>query len=258
MSIVLITSFLAILFASYMIFRSLRGRIKRDDVSLLVDITTVVIGAVTIVVSVISISVMLSQEDTQAFLLEAQKKEHQPVFSINYITSKSPASEVYDVEDFVIESNGEHMLSPASITHKTFIKVDYKDFDNDIQKTIYYPLTYYYNATVSSDDHTGRLMTTIGNEYLQNNLKLYELHKAANAYNSEYDKEYVFLEKIDLFKITYTDIYKEERTNHYRNSYLCTPEIYESIIQNSESNCGLPGRKSISEVSLEDILEVVK
>lgn len=259
MTIALISvSILAFLFFVLLIIRRYKDKIERNDLSIWVDITTILIGVASLIVSGISISVMLSQEKTEKFLLEAQKKEHQPVFSIGYTLSKSPTSEVYDVEDFVIENIGEQILSPASISHKTFLKIDYRDIANNSQKSIYYPLTYYYNATISSDDQIGRLLTTIGNEYLHNNLKLYELDKAAIAFNNEYDKEYIFIEKVDLFKITYTDIYNEERVNHYRNSHLCTKELYESIFQNAASVCAMPGIKSISDVTFKDILIAVK
>ncbi len=259
MTVALISiGFIALLFFVLLIVRRHKDKIKRKDLTIWVDITTILIGVASLIVSVISISVMLSQEQTEKFLLEAQKKEHQPVFSITYTSSKSSASEVNDVEDYVIESNGEQMLSPATISHDTFIKVDYANFADNTRKSVYYPLTYYYNATVSSDNQIGRLQTTIGNEYLHNNLKLYNLHQAAGAYNNYHEKEHVVLEKVDLFKITYIDIYNEERTNHYRNSHLCTPEIYNSIFQEAASICPLPGTKSISDVCLEDILKAVK
>ena len=252
-------SITAFLFVVILLIRRYKEKINRGDVSLLVDISTVLVGIATLIVSGISIHVMLSQEETQGLLVELQKREHQPIFSINYTLSKSPASEVYDVEDYVVENIGEQMLSPANISCKSFIKVDYSDVDAGVQKSVYYPLTYYYNATLSSGDQTGELIRTIGNEYLQNNLKLYQLHQAAQAYTAEHDKEYVFIKKIDLFTITYTDLYAEERTVYYRDGHLVTEEAYNAIFQNASDTYQDPVfTKSISEVTLDDLIGPLK
>ena len=129
-------SIIAFLFVVILLIRRYKEKINRGDVSLLVDISTVLVGIATLIVSGISIHVMLSQEETQGLLVELQKREHQPIFSINYTVSKSPASEVHDVEDYVVENIGEQMLSPANISCKSFIKVDYSDVDAGAGETL--------------------------------------------------------------------------------------------------------------------------
>jgi hypothetical protein len=246
------------LFVSLLIARRYKDKIKRKDLTVWVDISTILIAFASLIVSGVSISVMLSQEKTEKFLLEAQMKEHQPIFSINYTVTKSEASQWYDMENFVIENIGEQMLSPAKISHKTFIKIDYENFADNTKKSVYYPLISYYRTTIISESQVGVLSRSYANEYTQNYLKFRELDMAVQTYNIEHDNEYIVIEKVDLFKITYTDIYNEERTCHYRNSYLCSPEIYTGILENAASVCELPGEKEITNVCLEDILTAVK
>ena len=70
-------SIIAFLFVVILLIRRYKEKINRGDVSLLVDISTVLVGIATLIVSGISIHVMLSQEETQGLLVELQKREHQ-------------------------------------------------------------------------------------------------------------------------------------------------------------------------------------
>lgn len=241
-----------------LVVRRYKDKLERTEISLIVDIMTILIGVASLIASAVSIAVMLSQEKTQEILLEAQMREHQPIFSIDYTKSKSPSSDIYDVQDFVIENIGEQMISPAKISHKSFIKVDYNNVYADVHKSAYYPLSYYYNGTVSTDNLTGRILMTIGNEYLQNNLKMYLLHQEAMRYDEEHKGEYISLEHVDYFVISYTDIYGEERTNYYRESHHTTKEEYEKVFESSSVTYKNSGNKSISEVTLNDLVEPLK
>ena len=239
------------------VFRRYKERIEPNEISLLVDIMTILIGLASLVASAVSISVMLSQEKTQATLLEVQKKEHQPVFAISHSLSKSDSSAVYDVEDYMVENVGERMLSPASISCKTFIKVEYHDILNNINTSVYYSLGYYYNVASETDNLTGVLKKTYGNEYIQNNLKFGNIYKDATKYHSEHDDEYVFVDKVDFFVISYVDIYGENRTNYYRGNDQSTKEDYEAVCKSSSETYGLLP-KSITEVTLSDLITPLK
>ena len=241
-----------------LVVRRNKDKLERTEISLIVDIMTILIGIASLTASAVSVAVMLSQEKTQEILLEAQKKEHQPIFSIDYTLSQSPSSDMYDVLDFVIENIGEQMLSPAEISYKSFIKVDYNDVYADIHKSAYYPLSYYHNATVSSGNLTGRILMTIGNEHLQNNLKMYSLHQEAIRYDEEHKGEYVSVEEVDYFVISYTDIYGEKRKNYYRKNNHTTKEEYDKVFESSTSTYRNIGNKSISEVTLNDLVEPLK
>ena len=63
-------SIIAFLFVVILFIRRYKEKINRGDVSLLVDISTVLVGIATLIVSGISIHVMLSQEETQGLLVE--------------------------------------------------------------------------------------------------------------------------------------------------------------------------------------------
>ena len=252
LTVVIISTFIIL------VVRRNKDKLERTEISLIVDIMTILIGIASLTASAVSVAVMLSQEKTQEVLLEIQKKEHQPIFSINYTHSKSASSDIFDVQDFVIENIGEQMLSPAKISFKSFIKVDYNNVNSGAHKSAYYPLSYFYNATVRSDDLQGRILMTIGNEYLQNNLKMYLLNQNSIKYDKEHKGEYISLELVDYFVISYIDIYGEERTNYYRENHHTTKEEYEKVFGSSASTYGDVGNKSISEVTLNDLVEPLK
>ena len=67
-------SIIAFLFVVILFIRRYKEKINRGDVSLLVDISTVLVGIATLIVSGISIHVMLAQEETQGLLVELQKR----------------------------------------------------------------------------------------------------------------------------------------------------------------------------------------
>lgn len=206
---------------------------------------TIAVGLSTIISVSISSYVMLSQ-------IKAQKKEHQPIFTINYMMSKTDSSEIYDVENFIVENIGEQMLSPAKIDFRTYIETKY--YNTNEYLTAYYPLTYYYNASACSGNLVGEIMMTLGNEYIQNNLKLYNLYKEALEYSNNCDTMFLSIKKIDLFVISYVDIYGENQVCYYCNNNLISQKTYDSIIQESKKayNIGIP--KSIDNIELKDIL----
>ena len=61
-----------------------KSLIQSPEVKAIIDIVTVFIGVMSFVSGMVSIKVMLSQEKIQEELLEAQKREHQPNFMIDY------------------------------------------------------------------------------------------------------------------------------------------------------------------------------
>lgn len=175
-------------------------------------------------------------------------------FKINYNISKTDTSEVFDVENFVIENIGEQMLSPADVTVKTYIKTNYANNKDGTGNITYYPLTYYYNVSISSENLSGEIMKTIGNEYLHNHLKVNNLDKEAIEYSNTHSDVFLEIEKIDLFKISYIDIYGKERVCYYRNSSRISEKTYDSIIHESNKIYHNVPFKSIVDIDLDDIL----
>ena len=83
---------------------------------------------------------------------------------------------------------------------------------------------------------------TIGNEYLQNNLKMYLLHQNSIKYDEEHKGEYISLELVDYFVISYIDIYGEERTNYYRENHHTTKEEYEKLVKKVNPHIRITGQ----------------
>lgn len=189
-------------------------------------------------------------------MMEMQKMEHQPIFSIEYSLTKTEGFEVPDIEDYAISNTGEQMRSLLDMTCETFIKVKYDNISADIHTSAYYPLLGYYGFTKSTGSSVGLLKETVGNESQHNFFYFHNVYKAANAYDDEHPEVIVSVEKVDFFKITYVDIYNEQRTVYYRGAYqktnLTTKEEYDSVVASATTT--YPISKSISEVTVEDLI----
>lgn len=231
-----------------------KSLIQSPEVKAIIDIVTVFIGVMSFVSGMVSIKVMLSQEKIQEELLEAQKREHQPNFMIDYKISNIEEGGKYDIEDFTIENIGEPMISPAKISLRTFIKVEYNNIQDNISKVVYFPLTYYYNATSSTENMKGLLLRSIGNESLQNHGKFVDLYFEANNYTKEHEYIYIYLSKVDMYKISYIDIYEDNRVNYYMGSYRVSKEMYDMIMGYAENINSKS--KSIVDVTLSDLIDV--
>ena len=189
-------------------------------------------------------------------MMEMQKMEHQPIFSIEYSLTKTEGFEVPDIEDYAISNTGEQMRSLLDMTCETFIKVKYDNISADIHTSAYYPLLGYYGFTKSTGSSVGLLKETVGNESQHNFFYFHNVYKAANAYDDEHPEVIVSVEKVDFFKITYVDIYNEQRAVYYRGAYqkanLTTKKEYDSVVASATTT--YPISKSISEVTLEDLI----
>ena len=229
--------------------------VQSPEIKAIVDIVTVFIGVMTLVSGMVSIKVMLSQEKLQEELLEAQKREHQPNFMINHKISKTEEDGEYNVENFTIENIGEPMISPAKISYSTFIKVEYNNMQDNVSKVVYYPLTYYYSRTSSADNMKGLLLCSIGNESIQNHGRFGDLYFEAIKYNKEHEHVYVYLSKVDMYEISYVDIYEEKRTNYYMGNYRVSKETYDTVMEYAKmTNIR---SKSIVDVTLTDLIDAV-
>lgn len=237
---------------------TLKNKHEQNKLSLIVNYMTIAIGMSTILSTVLSAYVMISQDKSQRRLIEMQEYEHQPIFAINYIKSSSDGTDSKDIEDFTIENIGEQMLGPAKISVKSYIEIEYSDYNKDIELMTYYPLAYYYNAVTCTENLTGLLMMSHHSEYIQNNKRFTRLHDEATTYSTSQDKIYVYLRKIDLFTITYTDIYGKERTCYYRNSDKSSKEAHDLITGNASKTYTKGNSLSIEEVTFEDLIRPLK
>ena len=69
--------------------------IQSLNMDIIVDISTILIGIMTVVTGVVSINIMRSQDKRQEEALQVQKREHQPNFLIKFRTSKSNPSKTH-------------------------------------------------------------------------------------------------------------------------------------------------------------------
>lgn len=237
---------------------TLKNKHEQNKLSLIVNYMTIAIGMSTILSTVLSAYVMISQDKSQRRLIEMQEYEHQPIFAINYIKSSSDGTDSKDIEDFTIENIGEQMLGPAKILLRSYIEVEYSDYNKDIELKTYYPLEYYYRTVINTENLTGLLMMSHESEQIQNNKQFTRLHDEATTYSTSHDKIYVYLRKIDLFTITYTDIYGNERTCYYRNSDKSSKEAYDLITGNADRIYTKYPTTDIEEVTFEDLIRPLK
>jgi hypothetical protein len=224
--------------------------IRSQNMDIIVDISTILIGIMTVVTGVVSINIMRSQDKRQEETLQAQKREHQPNFQIKFIRSKStPTSTVYDVEDFTIENIGEAMLARDRITVRSFIKVELRDITAGVNKSAYYPLTYYFFGTSSTANMQGLLLST-AQINLFNNKNFGDLNAAAIAHNASSANAKITVNMVHVFEFSYVDLYEEKRTVYYENGCRTTKERYDEI---KNSAPGFMMSKSIENVTFNDL-----
>ena len=206
-----------------------KGLIQSPQMESIVDVATIFIGVMSMVSGIVSVKVMLSQSN--------------------------PDGRQNDVEDFVIENIGEPMLSPAKLEVRTFIQVAYTHLSRGVHNTGYYPLTDYYPCTSATSEMKGMLFGSRFTDELQNRGKYFDLYFKAIEYTNP-ENGTLLLNKVDLFKISYVDIYEEKRITYYLNANRTTKEVYDEIV-NSASKVGIPS-KSIKDVTLDDLIAFVK
>ena len=101
----------------------------------------------------------------------------------------------------------------------------------------------------------GMLFGSRFTDKLQNRGKYFDLYFKAIEYTNP-ENGTLLLNKVDLFKISYVDIYEEKRITYYLNANRTTKEVYDEIV-NSASKVGIPS-KSIKDVTLDDLIAFVK
>ena len=227
---------------------------RSKEVSVLVDIMTILIGIASIFATFVSIDVMRSQEKLQEILLDIQKKENQPVFYVRQSLSKTTSDGIYDIEDYSIESFGGYMASPAKIEHKTFINFQYTGNNEQTNVELYIPVLYH-NAYIEYDNIIGILYKTYGNEDLKNIQYFNDIYKAVIEHYKSIPG-YADIKKIELFKISYIDIYGDNRTVYYLNSHKIDKTIYDKI-ENYEKKY-LYMKKEIDKLTFDDILNIIE
>lgn len=84
------------------------------------SIATWITGAATLATSIISIFIMANQRQIMEMQVENQKKEHQPVFAVNFKYSPD-----HDSEEYLIVNSGEKFLKINEIEKTVFVRVRY-------------------------------------------------------------------------------------------------------------------------------------
>ena len=228
--------------------------ILSQNMDIIVDISTILIGIMTVVTGVVSINIMRSQDKRQEEALQAQKREHQPNFLIKFKTSKSnPSKNTHDFKDFTIENIGEAMRARDRISINSFIKVRYIDVHNKINRMAYYPLIYYFFRISSSRNMSGHLLGSVHSNLLLNHEKFCNLNTQAISYSATTGTTFM-VELVHTFEISYVDIYEEKKTVYYENDCLTTKERYDEI---KNSAPGFMMSKSIENVTFNDLLDFI-
>lgn len=216
--------------------------VYKDDFDIIINIATVALGITTFITSVVSIHVMLSQNKTQKILVQYQQAENQPVFRVDISAFSLKEGDSKDYEEYTITNVGKNILSPASeISCKSFIEIIYRD--TAVAYHEYYPLTYYFNVGIVTNNLTGKLKESIGSENLHNLSKFIELYRVYSD---------VQLRLVHYFTIKYTDLYGDQHTVYFENENLSSKEALDNAISSS----AIFGHniKPIDKVTIEDIV----
>lgn len=227
MTIVSIALISLFLFSALCIRHYLRNDDKKlDKTAKLTDILT---GVAAMLVGIVSTVVMLSQNRMQQMMIAMQRNEHQPAFIIDYtkyIDSKKGT--MCDYEEFKVINAGERPKSIDGISLSSYIAIQYDRPRAGISIETYLPLTYFL-AIRKTNNLQGELQYSIGGNYTHNNLKVYEFHCQAVDYGIAREDVYLETERIDLFRIDYTDMYDCSHTCFFKKGSPTGREEYERI-----------------------------
>lgn len=191
-----------------------------------------------IIVGIVSISIMYSQNDMQNKLIMLQQMEHQPTFEVNTtVNNHSYNGTEFSTEYFSVMNMGEE-FKKIVVEDKSFLKIDYilnyYGYGEEKRIISYMPVIYYGHIK-----YTGHLNGEVAQsfQYISNNNERYSnLLQTVSKYNQTNQSNRLSIERIDFFIIKYEDIYGEERTVYLQNNLPVSESYFYEIVNQSQND----------------------
>lgn len=217
--------------------------------------SSVYIGIASLLVSIVSISVMVSQGKIIKSQLFSQKMEHQPSYVISFQYKYDDKGCVFATE-YSISNVGEKTFGKSNVEERTYIRIEFINGPTEIIYA-YVPLNYYFNVAVVSGNLTGEIVHSVGAEYLSNHKKYHQLYYDALHYTRDEQQIIVLTDLVHVFEIDYTDIYGEDHTIFYKNTDITSEEEVINIKKNASYFFGYQ-LYGLDGLDLEQILSIME
>lgn len=207
---------------------------NKDSLSILVSI---VVGIATLITSIVSIHVMMSQNRISQEQTDIQKSQIQPIFTIVVHQQQDFDDGKFGTEVLNVRNLGSKVLD-YSIDVDVFFQLSrHEKMQND---TIYFEIPDYFNASYSDNTGNDLIKTYFG---VGNNRIFCKLYQ--HALDASHNDVMYFLEKVILCKITYHDILKNKHTLLFENGDEISQDRYNKYFTSAQltSTFGIALRK---------------
>lgn len=196
---------------------------NKDSLSILI---TLLIGIATLITSIVSIHVMVSQNKISQEQTDIQKCQVQPIFSIVVHQLQDMDDGKYGTDVLDVRNVGAKILESTVDVNVFFRLSRHAVSDND---TIYFEVLDYFNA--SSSDKSGKelIKSTFG---VSNNRLFCNLYQ--QAIDTSHDGVVYFLDKVILTKITYRDVLKKEHTLYFERETEIDQQQYQKYFASAQ------------------------
>jgi hypothetical protein len=204
----------------------------------------------TVVVGIVTIVVMKSQDDIQKRQLAMEEAKNQPIFVLSESHNKSEGSDKFDYEEFGVFNYGAMVKSFSEVTPYVFVQLTYCQ-NNEI-KELYAPIDHYYYEYYITKALQGDVAHSYGSSYIHNTLNYVNNIYWGKSNNPSI--EWVNSKLIKIFVVSYVDIYGVSKTIYFESESETTKEYVLDIISISQKQ--FPTQKfDIRKVSIDAIIE---
>lgn len=203
----------------------------------------------TIIIGIVTIAIMRSQDDIQKRLMIMEENKNQPIFAVSEVEGMSIDSTIYDYEEFQIYNHGATVRKLEKVRPSVFIKLSFRQ--NDEIQNLYAPISDYYYFYCNTGSLTGEIAHSLGTSIIHN-----RLNYAQNIYwgkSSDPSIELVNSELIKIYTITYIDIFGDTRTCYFKGKEE-TNSDYVSEITNAAEHQFNYKTFSITDVTIDTII----
>ena len=206
----------------------------KDSLSILI---TLIIGVATLITSIVSIHVMMSQNKISQEQTDIQKSQVQPIFSIVVHQQQDMDDGKYGTDVLNVRNIGAK-IQDFTVDVNVFFRLSRHDMARN--DTIYFEVLDYFNA--SSVDKTGNelIKSTFG---VSNNRLFFYLYQ--QALDISHKGVIYFLDKVILTKITYIDVLKKGHVVYFDEGREISQQQYQNYFDYAQqtSNAGFALQK---------------
>lgn len=220
---------------------------KKDDARYekIAAIATFMASISTIVVGIITVKVMMRQE-------ESERLRNQPLYAVHIGQNYSSEKGLYDNEEYVVSNEGNKTRSKTTVSCESILEINYDDNNTNKHITKYLHLNDYFGASVPTGNLEGTVQYSV---YSGNNNELFvKFYKECLAYEGTHPMVYVEVQLKHYFIMEYVDIYGEKHTVVSTKDSEIDEESFSTILEQADKE-SIGKHLSIKSLDLDEIIE---